>query len=246
MLRGWEMGETSKILALYTQDYGKIKVVAKGGRGPKSKFKGCLEPLSRINIVFYDKRTRDLQLLSQADLVDPYLRIIGDIKRTTLALAIAELVYRAVSGEEPFPQIFDLFTAVMDRMNNSHGFLEAYLWFFESHFIELMGYKPSWDNCLSCQSSLGADGGYFQPENGGLLCSCCGAVKGGLVVRGETLEILYWLQKSSVDDVDQLAPGNLQKIEIRKMYDLYFRTHIDHMRSLKSLSLYYAFDKPVK
>jgi DNA repair protein RecO (recombination protein O) len=243
VMRGWKMGETSKILALYTRDYGQIKVVAKGGRGPKSKFKGCLEPLSRIGIVYYDKRTRDLQLLSQADLIDPYLRIIGDIKRTTLSLTIAELIYRAVSGEEPFPQIYDLLTSVLARIDRANGFLEACLWFFESRFIELMGYKPTWDNCLECHASLGTDGGYFQPESGGLLCNRCGAVKGGLIVSGETLEILYWLQQSDIGDVDRLDPGNLQKVEIRKMFDLYFRTHIEHMRGLKSLSLYYDFEK---
>lgn len=243
VLKGWKMGETSKILALYTRDFGKIKVIAKGGRGPKSKFKGCLEPLSRIDIIYYDKRTRDLQLLSQADLVDPYLKIIGSIERTTLSLAVTELIYRAVSGEEPFPQIFDLLITVLGQIDKSGGFIEAYLWFFESHFIELMGYKPTWDNCLECQSSLGTDGGYFQPENGGMLCNRCGAVKGGLVVSGETLEILYWLQKNTPDEVGRLNPENLQKVEIRKMFDLYFKTHIEHMWSLKSLSLYYKFNQ---
>ena len=105
VLKGWKLGETSKIVSLYTRDFGKVKVVAKGGRGPKSKFKGCLEPLTHIRIVYYDKRTRDLQLLSQADLIDPYLHIVGNVERTSLGLATAELVNKAVAGEEPFPQV---------------------------------------------------------------------------------------------------------------------------------------------
>lgn len=242
VLKGWKLGETSKILSLYTRDFGKVKVVAKGARGPKSKFKGCLEPLTHIRIVYYNKQTRDLQLLSQTDLIDPHFSIIGDMQRTSLALAAAELVYKAVAGEEPFPQIFDLLITILRAIDSGEGFIEGYLWFFESRFIELMGYRPTWERCLECGLSLGAEGGFFQPQNGGLLCSRCGAVKGGLVVEGETLEILYWLQRGELDGVGNLDPSPAQKAEIRRMFDLYFKTHIEHMGSLKSLLFFYNVD----
>ncbi len=242
VLKGWKMGETSKILSLYTRDFGKIRAVAKGARGLRSKFKGCLEPLTHIGIVYYDKRTRDLQLLSSAYLIDPHLGIIGDIKRTTLGLAAAELVERAVAGEEPHTRLFDLLTYTLGFLGKTSGFLEGVFWFFESHFINLMGYKPRWSMCLMCGKSLGIGGAYFQPQNGGLLCSECGRGGGGLVVESETLEILYWLQKDDINDVEKLDPTPAQKSEIRKMFDIYFKTHIEHMRSLKSLALYYELE----
>ena len=102
-----------------------------------------------------------------------------------------------------------------------------------------MGYTPTWDNCLHCSTSLGADGGYFQPQSGGLLCRNCGAASGGLVIGGETLEILYWLQRTHPGDTLRLESSPAQIREIRKMFDIYFRTHIEHMRSLRSLELYY-------
>jgi DNA repair protein RecO (recombination protein O) len=237
------MGETSLIVSLYTREHGKVRVVAKGGRGTKSKFKGCLEVLTHNRVIFYDKRTRDLQLLSKTDLIDPHYGIIGDPQRTALGLAAAELVDRAVVGEEPFPEVFDLLASVLRKLENGRGFLEGALWFFEGHFIDLMGYKPAWDACVQCGQSLGTDGGFFQPSSGGLLCGRCGGVHGGLVVEGETLEILYWLQRAAIDEVCSLHPSPAQKAEIRKMFDLYFRTHIEHMRSLRALGLFYALEK---
>ena len=130
VLRGWKMGETSSILSLFTKDFGKVRVVAKGARGPKSKFKGCLESLTHIRIIYYDKKTRDLQLLSKADLIDPHFRIIGDMTRTTLGLAMAELVDRAVAGQDAHPEVFELLTDVLKSMNDGNGFLEALLWYF--------------------------------------------------------------------------------------------------------------------
>jgi DNA repair protein RecO (recombination protein O) len=239
VLRSWKMGETSLIVSLFTRDYGKVRVVAKGGRGPKSKFKGCLESLTHMRMIYYDKPTRELQLLSKTDLIDPHYHIIGNVKRTTLGLAVIELVDRAVVGESGHPEIFDLMVSTLSALDRGHGFLEGYLWFFEGHFIDLMGYKPTWDACLKCAKSLGSEGGYFQPQSGGLLCSRCGLGSGGLLIGGETLEILYWLQRTKIEEAVQLNPSPAQKKEIRKMFDLYFKTHIEHMKRLRSLELYY-------
>lgn len=243
VLRGWKLGETSKILALFTRKYGPLRVVAKGARQPKSAFKGCLEPLTRIRIVFYEKRTRELQLLSKADLIEPHLHIIGDVKRTALGLASAELIFRAVVGEEPFPDLFDLFVNLLRGLDECDGCLECLLWYFQVHFIDLMGYKPTWDRCLKCGNALGGGGETFQPQSGGLLCRRCGSGSGGLIVGSETLEILYWLQGAAYEQVGRLVPSRSQKAEIRKMFDLYFRTHIEHMSSLRSLGIFYEFEE---
>jgi DNA repair protein RecO (recombination protein O) len=242
ILNGWRFRETSKILSLYTRNYGKVKVIAKGAFSQKSKFRGCLENLTHIQVVYYDKRTRDIQLLSQVDLINPFIHILGDLERTTLGLAIVELVDKAVIGEEPFPHVFDLLVSVLKLLDEGKGFIEGALWFFEGKFIDLMGYKPTWDSCLKCNHSLSSVGGFFQPHNGGLLCNRCGRVGGGLVVRGETLEILYWLQKCSLEEVNSLNPSSTEKMEIRKMFNFYFKSHIENFRNLKSLGIYYSLD----
>jgi DNA repair protein RecO (recombination protein O) len=242
VLKGWKLGETSKILSLCTKDFGKVKVVAKGGLGPKSKFKGCLEPMTCIRLVFYDKKTRDLQLLSQADVLEGHIHIIGDFTRSALGLAQVELVERVLTQDEPFPKMYELLRSVLSGLDQGNGFLEGLFWYFESHFIDIMGYKPTWDNCLECNASLGGEGGFFQPGNGGLLCTACGSRHGGLKVGGETLEILYWLQRCDLGEVDRLGPDAGQKSSIRKMFDLYFRTHIEGMKPLKSLGLYYEME----
>jgi DNA repair protein RecO (recombination protein O) len=240
ILKGWKFGETSKIISVFTKDYGKIRLMVKGGRGPKSPFKGLLESLSRIDIEYYDKKTRDLQLLSKADPVSIHHRIIGHVERTTLGLAAAELVDRAVVGEEASHVLFDQLTNFLDALDSGDGWLEGLLWHFESRFIDLSGFQPRWDACMTCKKSLGHAGGFFHPQSGGLLCSQCGSGRGGLVVGPETLDILFFLQSCGLDGAIKLTPTPAQKAEIRRMFDLYFRTHIEHMKSLRSLEVYYG------
>src|SRR4030042_618726 len=151
VLKGWNFGESSRILSVYSRDYGKVRLVAKGGRALKSKFRGCLEPLTRISIEYYDKRTRELQLLSRSDLLDPHMRLIGDMRGTVLGLAALELVFRAVSGEERSVEIYDLLTEYLPALSReAGGFAEGIFWRFETRFLGLMGYQPTWDHCLSC------------------------------------------------------------------------------------------------
>lgn len=242
VLKAWKLGETSKIVALYTRDHGKIKVVAKGARDPKSQYRGCLEPLTHLSVIYYDKRTRDLQLLSKASIVRSPVQIIGNIEKTALGLAMAELINRAVEGEETLPPLFDLLSDSLRALNSANGFLEGIVWYFETHFIRLMGYEPVWEACLACKGSLGIEGGIFHPDSGGLFCPRCGGRRGGFAVSGETLEILFWLQRCLLGEVTALNVQPGQKAEIRKMFDLYFRTHIDYRKSLNALNIYYSLE----
>lgn len=242
VLKGWKLGETSKILLLYTKDHGRIKVVAKGARNPKSQFKGCQEPLSRIEIIYYDKPARDLQLLSKADLITPHYHIIGDIAKTALGLATLELLNKAVAGEESYPRVYDLLCNTLERLDQTQKFVEGIFWYFENHFIELLGYKPKWNICLKCGASLRDSGGLFQPSRGGLICRDCAGAAGGDVISGEALEILFWMQTCSIIDACSIQPDIRQQAEIRRAFDLYFKTHLDYLRPLNSLKIYYEHE----
>ena len=239
VLKGWKFGETSTIVSIFTKNFGKVRMMAKGSRSLKSKFKGCLEPLTYIHLIYYEKNTRELQLLSKANLIDPHYGIIGNPLKTTLAFAAAELVEKTVEEENPVEDLFTLLIHTLSSIDRGDKFMEGYFWYFEEHLIDIMGYKANWHSCLACKSSLGFHGGLFQPEQGGLLCHECSKNQGGLRISAETLEILYFLQKEPIDHAADLHPSPYQIAEIRKMHDLYFKTHIEYMQGLKSLNLYY-------
>src|SRR5437867_8218590 len=71
VLKTHALGETSRIVVVYTREHGLVKLVAKGARKTPSRFGFALEPLTRGRYVFYFKPDRDLHLLSQADTLAP-------------------------------------------------------------------------------------------------------------------------------------------------------------------------------
>ena len=80
-LKGTNWRESSRILTAFSRDYGKVKLVAKGARRPKSKYGAALEPLTHAQIIFYQRETRDLYTLSEAGVLDTFEGIKGSLEK---------------------------------------------------------------------------------------------------------------------------------------------------------------------
>src|ERR1043165_4581874 len=68
ILRVTDFSETSRIVVVFTRDFGKISALAKGGRRLKGPFESALDLLSTCRIVFLRKSSSGLDLLTEAKL----------------------------------------------------------------------------------------------------------------------------------------------------------------------------------
>ncbi|MEZ0230471.1 MAG: DNA repair protein RecO, partial [Planctomycetota bacterium] len=77
VLRAIDYSETSQVAWFFTREHGRVHVIAKGARRPRSPFEGALEPLVRGEILFYRKKRNatdeeSLDLLKEFDPVDRF------------------------------------------------------------------------------------------------------------------------------------------------------------------------------
>ena len=70
VLKMIEFSETSCIVTLFTEGFGKVGALAKGARRPKGPFEGAIDLLALIRIVFLRKSSEALDLLTEAKLDD--------------------------------------------------------------------------------------------------------------------------------------------------------------------------------
>ena len=68
VLKAIPYGDTSVICRLFTEEQGKISVIAKGAWRKKRAMGFMLEPMKHIHIQYYHKNTRDIQILKSTDL----------------------------------------------------------------------------------------------------------------------------------------------------------------------------------
>ncbi|HEA47456.1 MAG TPA: DNA repair protein RecO [bacterium] len=158
--------ETSKIVAFYTKDFGKIRGVAKGARRKKSKF-SPLEILSHHTIVFYKREDKDLYTLSECQAEETFPNIRKDIKKVAYGAYLVELV-AAVSTSEKNEPLFDLFSKALHFLEKKEDF-EIIIRAFETRLLDILGFGLQLDSCLICKKELKVNF-KLNPGLGGLIC----------------------------------------------------------------------------
>ncbi len=106
-LHATKFSETSSVVKIYTELFGLQSYLVKGVRKQKSKIKpGLFQPLTLLDLVVYHKEKSSLQNLKEANYSHPYQTIPFDIRKSSIALFLNELVYKTIHGEEPHPELF--------------------------------------------------------------------------------------------------------------------------------------------
>src|SRR5919204_4608102 len=92
VLKVIEFSETSCVLTLFTEDFGKVGALAKGARRPKGPFEGALDLLALVRIVFLHKSSEALDLLTEAKLERRFRSAHHDLSRPYVGYYVAGMV----------------------------------------------------------------------------------------------------------------------------------------------------------
>src|SRR5687768_4572953 len=149
VLKLTEFSETSCILTLFTEDFGKIGALAKGARRPKSAFEGALDLLALVRIVFLRKSSDSLDLLTEARLERRFRAAQRDLSRLYAGYYVAELLSELTDTGDPHPELFAVADQTLLSLDEGHGVPESIL-HFELTALRHVGHLPSLDQCAAC------------------------------------------------------------------------------------------------
>ncbi len=165
--------DSSNILSLYTQDFGKMSTILKGGRSPKSKSKHIAEPLNHIQIILYKKETRDLQIISEVNLISHFPLIKENLEKLKYSIAILELIKKLTPEHETNLKLFNGLIRILFLINSSNEHSKITFGRFFLFFLKEIGYGIQLNKCSSCQNNL-MSGEYFGYNfELGIFCSRC-------------------------------------------------------------------------
>src|SRR6266436_3856551 len=91
VLRTTDWSESSRIATVWTREFGKVRVLAKGGRRLKSAFENALDLLTVCDMVFLRKSAGSLDLLTEARVERRFPRLRTDLTALYAAYYVAEL-----------------------------------------------------------------------------------------------------------------------------------------------------------
>ncbi len=237
VLKTLNHGDTSKIITLYSKELGRLKLIAKGVRSPRSKAMGLFQPTRHIQVIYYFKANAGLQMFKSGELVNGFFGLEEDFDRLTLAQVVVELLDRSVEDQESHPKLFQLLVDTLGRLSNKEiTSAEAY-WFFHAHLLRELGFRPHVAHCSICREPLN-NGGSLGVGSSHLECVKCHLPgQDSLFVSTPVLQALQNILDKPWDEIEKTK---LNSRERRMLWDFLWRFTFHHMessRGMKSLKV---------
>lgn len=243
-----DIGEADRILTLFTPQKGKFQAIAKGIRRTTSRKAGHLEYLSHSQLQL--ALGRNLDIITQAEHRDSFLRLRTDLWHMTCGLYLAELVDSFIEEHTPHPHVYALMLRSLrdleaDSIDVQQQKLsdtppaagqerirsQLLLRHFEIHLLSHTGYDPAFRQCAHCGSELQPEENGFSPALGGALCPRCSRLW-TRTLSINALKVLRLLQRSDWRDVPRLRLDASLLSETELAMRALLRFHLE--RDLKS------------
>ncbi len=231
ILKRTDVGEADRLLTLCTPERGKLRAVAKGARKPSSRKTGHVELFNHASLLI--AVGREIDVITQADTLDAFLPLRGDLDRLSYAYYFAELVDRFTEEEEENPAVFDLILRSFHWLGRTEQ-LARTARYFEMRLLDALGYRPQLYRCVNCGEELQPEENFFSPEGGGMLNpKCRESHPHALAVTLNALKVLRFLQTREYGEVEILRLTPAAEDEVEYLLHYYLTHWLE--RKLKSI-----------
>ena len=179
VIRQADFSESSRVVTLFSKEFGKFSALAKGAKRLKGPFDAAIDLLSRCRVVFIRKSSGSLDLLTEARLVSRFTPPGTDITSLYGGYYVADLLNGMTEEYDPAPDIFDLATETLAKLSTTEQDSLTSVVQFEVGILRFSGMLGSLAECNSCGMPVTQSG---QPSSkkfshwvsqGGLLCADC-------------------------------------------------------------------------
>ncbi|MDB4835319.1 DNA repair protein RecO [Cyclobacteriaceae bacterium] len=136
--------ETSIIVRIYTKSFGLRSYIVNSVRSKKSKGKMALyQPLTILDLVVYENNSKSLQRISEAKCFYPYKEIPFEIRKTSIALFIAELLSKTLRhSEDPDELTYQFIESSLIHFDSMGSHIGHFHLQFMLRLTTFLGFRP--------------------------------------------------------------------------------------------------------
>ena len=143
--------EADRIIVLYTENLGKLSLIAKGVRKLKSRKRGSLEVFNLIS--FSAAKTKGLDIITESQLEDAFSNVKKDLKKASLAYYFIEVIGRITKEGERNKRLFDHLLLSIRNLGKTKS-LKDYKEDFIYKTLVILGYWPEGRKLINADSFL--------------------------------------------------------------------------------------------
>jgi DNA repair protein RecO (recombination protein O) len=185
VVRGVDFSETSRIVNFLCPVRGRLVCMAKGVRRPKSQLAGLLDTFNRLELVYYWKDSRSVQVLGDVTLLDGFRALKADLAKSTFGALPLELAHKVSNENAPSEVLYNELLHGLEQLERWSGDVRTHVCWQVFHLLSAAGYEPSLSECVRCGNSVGPRAGFAY--EGGVTCGACPSDR---KVEASTLESL--------------------------------------------------------
>lgn len=181
--------ESSAIVEAFTSAHGRVGLVARGARGPRSRLKGALQAFRPVLLSWCGHG--ELMTLTGVDLAQASPPVEG--RTLFMGFYLNELLVRLLHRGDPHPELFGDYARTLEQLMRGES-EESTLRIFEKRLLDAIGYGLSLDADAQTGEPLDSTRRYvYVPEQGPVAAAGCheGVEVGGntlIALRGERVE----------------------------------------------------------
>ncbi|MCP3030347.1 DNA repair protein RecO [Halobacillus sp. A1] len=218
VIRTRDYGETHKIVTILTREKGKIGVMARGAKKPKSRMASITQPF--IHAQFLIQIGSGLGSMSQGEMLTSLRSIREDIVKTAYASYLAELTDKLIDEKQPDPFIYEQLLQTYTWMAEGKD-CEILAMMYELKLYRKAGFAPKVDSCVNCGNEEGPFS--FSVVEGGYLCFRCKHKDPYAYGLSDTLaRLLRLFLHMDVKRLGQISMKNENKQKLRLIMDEYY------------------------
>jgi DNA repair protein RecO (recombination protein O) len=234
VLRTVNYSETSIIVTLFSKESGKLALMAKGARKPKSPFSAQFEPMNILNINYFHKNGRNIQLLKNSSFIENSMIIREKFDSLNYGLTIVEILDKLFHENDVDPIIFRLTIKTLSCLKSSQINYNIVFSFFLLQLSVRLGFMPELNQCCNCSMYLKT--AKFDEYKGELMCEKC-VHEGEINFSVGTIDLLKALLKTHIDHLHTLKYEDENLKELDSFLDYYSKFHLEGISKVKSLKM---------
>jgi len=219
--------DSGVIAQVFTRDFGRQSLMIKGMRNRKAgRHNVFLQPMFILDLVFYQRESREVQMLKEFSVSYSPSGIYADIKKSCMAVFISEILTSVLREETANHGLFDYIeNSIIYLDKNESGYSNFHIAFL-SGLSSYLGFEPAVRKT--------PENKYFDLLNGSFVAFPPGHSSYANV---QVSEILYSFFSSSFENMKNIPLTGSMRNEVLETIVKYFGIHLSGLKKIKSLEV---------
>lgn len=200
--------ETSIIVSIFTEEFGLQSYIVNGVRSKSARNKIALyQPLSLLSLVVYHRERANIERIKEVSCLHPYRTLTSDVKKSTLAIFVNEVLNKTVKEESHAGDIFQFIFDSLIALDTIEARYENFHLIFMLKLAHFLGFGATRLN----------------------------EIVGGRIADPDTENVLGQLLDAEYDT--PLVISNVQRRMALDLVVKFYQEHMEQLGEIKSLQI---------